>query len=233
MTPLEPAIPNALPPGGGGVGKGSLIHDARQFATLVNARRYSSFVRGMRVALPTLALLTLGVILIWPGLQSRVAGVQLSFANLDSVGSELRMVSPRLTGTDREDRPYTVTAKSAIPEQNDTNRIILDAVDGDMTLADGTWINLSSPLGVYDKFLRRLELTGPVAFHTDQGFEVNARSALIDMAQGSIVTDEPVALQGPFGTLEADRSSLLERGRKVQFDGHVHGYFVQAKREGK
>ncbi len=207
------------------------LRDVRQFTNLKSARRYTGFVLGMRIALPVLAALTLGLIVLWPGLQSRVGGVQLSFANIESVNSEIRMMAPRLTGTDKQNRPYTVTAKSAIPEIGDTNLIKLETLDGDLTLADGTWLNLTAPFGVYDKFLRRLDMSGPIAFHTDQGFEINARSALVDLAKGSIITDEPVAIQGPFGTLESDRAKLTERGSIAHFDGHVHGIFVQAPKD--
>jgi lipopolysaccharide export system protein LptC len=207
--------------------------NVRQFANLMSARRYTGFVRSMRIALPTLALLTLGLIVIWPGLQSRVGGVQLSFANIESVNSELRMMAPRLTGTDKQNRPYTITAKTAVPEINDSNLIKLDSVDGDMTLADGTWVNLTAPFGVYDKFLRRLELSGPIAFNTDKGYEINARSASVDLSKGSIISNEPIALQGPFGTLEANEARLTERGGRIHFDGNVHGIFMQALKDNK
>lgn len=205
------------------------LHDARKFADLLSARRYSSFVRSMRVALPSLALMTLGVVLIWPGLQSRVGGLTVSFAHVDQVNSELRMLAPRLTGTDKEGRAYTVTANSAIPERNDMSRIKMEQIDGDMTLSDGTWVNVTSPYGVYDKLLRRMELTGPINVHTDRGYEMSAKSALVDLAKSAITSDEPVALQGSFGTLEADRGRLEDRGRHVYFDGNVRGQFIQSK----
>ena len=209
------------------------LHDARKFADLLSARRYSSFVRSMRVALPSLALMTLGVVLIWPGLQNRVGGLILSFAHADHVNSELRMVSPRLTGADKDGRAYTVTADSATPERNDMSRIKMEKVDGDMTLSDGTWVNMTSPYGVYDKLLRRMELSGPISVHTDRGYEMSARSALVDMGKSSITSDEPVALQGSFGTLEADRGRLEDRGRHIYFDGHVRGQFIQSKPKGR
>jgi len=197
------------------------------------SRRYSGFVRSMRIILPVLALLTFGLILIWPGLQARVGGLSFAVKNMDNVGTDLSMVSPRLTGNDREDRPYTITAKSAIPDRSDVNRIKLDVVDGDMTLSDGTWVNLTAPFGVYDKFLKTLDLSGPISFHTDVGHEINARSAHVDLVHGTIISNEPVQLQGPFGTLEADRATLVDRGRIIYFDGHVRGVLVQARGEGK
>lgn len=190
------------------------------------ARRYSRFVRYMRLVLPIMAIMTLVVILAWPGFVQRRGGVQLSFARIEGADAELKMIAPRLTGTDTAGQPYTVTATSAVPEANDSNRVRLEAVDGDITLSDGTWINVQAPWGVYDKFLRRLDLVGPVALHTDQGYEVNARSAVVELGKGSIQTDEPIEIQGPFGTLRADRALLTQRGRHVAFDGHVRTMLV-------
>ncbi len=201
----------------------------KRFMTLMAARRYSHFVRGMRFILPLGAALALGLIVLWPGFQGRVGGVQFSYASVQSANSELRMLAPRLTGRDKQNRPYTITAKSAVPESRDANRIKLDDIDGDMTMSDGTWVNLTAPFGTYDKFLHHLDLVGPISVHTDQGMEMDAKSAAVDLSKGSITTDEPVAIQGPFGTLESDTAHLSDRGARTEFNGHVRGTLIVAK----
>jgi hypothetical protein len=61
--------------------------------------------------------------------------------------------------------------------------------------------------------------------HDDNGYELHAQSALIDLPGGSVVTNEPVEIQGPLGTLTADRGRMAQRGRHFYFDGHVHSVF--------
>ena len=203
----------------------NLFVDARVISTADLARRYSRFVRSMRMVLPVLALGVLAVILLWPGFVHDPRGFHLTFSSVDVEDAELRMNAPRLTGRDEEDRPYTVTANSAIPDEKDANRYHLDAPDGDITLSDGTWVNVSAPRGIYDRVLRQLELFGPVALHDNNGYEVHAESALVDLTGGSVVTNQPVEMQGPGGWLTADRGRMIQRGRHFYFDGHVHSVF--------
>src|SRR5262249_1460348 len=161
---------------------------------------------------PVLALAVLAVILLWPGFVHDPRGFHLTFSSIDTVDADLRMNSPRLTGRDEEDRPYTVTANSAIPHKKDSNRYHLDTLDRDITVSDGSWVNLSAPSGLYDRGLRQLELFGPVALHDNNGYEVHAKSALVDLAGSSVVTNEPVEMQGPGGWLTADRGRMIQRG---------------------
>jgi hypothetical protein len=128
------------------------------------------------------------------------------------------MVKPRLTGTDSSGNPYVVTADKAVQYAHDPNRALLFNVEADLTLRDGNWLNATAPHGVLDASHPReqhctkstcpsnqtLEMWGPIAVYSDDGYEVHTTFAHVNMGTGIVNGNKYVRGQGPMGTFYAD-----------------------------
>ena len=184
--------------------------------------RHSRFVGMMKLFLPMLAAALIATVLAWPGALDKGDGFELSFAALQRSGeAKLTMVKPRYLGTDSENRPFVVTAASATQDATDHRRVLLETLQADLTLADGTWMTMLAESGIFHQAKQTLQLMGAVNIFSDLGYEFHAYGAKIDLAKGTAVSQAPVHGQGPFGNVRADAIRIEDKGVRIIFDGNV------------
>lgn len=185
--------------------------------------RYSYFVGFMRYALPAVAALLLGLVVIWPLVSGREDGFRITFTASDSVDSSLRMRNARFIGTDAKNQPYTITAVEA--SQQDPNSALVDLKDltADMfvTKGDVQWLALSANKGKYQREERWLDLLGAVTLYSDQGHEFHTEQTHVDLANGVATGNLPLAGHGPMGTLDAGNFRFIDNGDTMFFGNGV------------
>lgn len=181
---------------------------------------YSRFVGLMRIALPLIAGAIIALVIAWPEFGEKRSGFKLGMSKIainDNGGQAV--VNPRFTGTDRAQRPYTVTADAATQNPKAPHQIRLAFPKADLTLADGTWVSVSASDGRYDRKAGILTLSGGVDLFQDKGYELHTPSARIVLADGMAEGTQPVRGQGPFGTLEAQGFRMVDKGRRLLLSG--------------
>jgi lipopolysaccharide export system protein LptC len=171
--------------------------------------------------LPLAALALLATIALWPEFESAADRGRVAFRRVVEVRPDaLHIVDPRYQGVDEQNRPYTVTAVSAA-QPGSAEVVQLRAPRADLLLSDGGWIYLEAREGRYDRPENRLDLSGEVTIHHDDGTQFVTPSATVDIEGGGASGDEAVAAQGPFGTLTAEGFRLHDRGQVVIFTGRA------------
>lgn len=181
--------------------------------------RYSRFVAWMKVALPCAAVALLVLVAAWPRIQSAVERLQ-KMPRIDlSQARDLRMVHLHYSGTDRHDRPFTVTADAARQRPEVDDLVELELPKADMTTQSGTWLALTAYSGIYRPQSQLLDLFGDVELFQDKGNEFKTDSAHIDMSKGSAAGDDPIEGHGPFGTIEAEGFRIENQGEVIVFTG--------------
>lgn len=171
-------------------------------------------------SLPVLALALLSTIALWPELDRAADQARLSFAGISGAVQGARMTDARYRGVDQQGRPYTLTA--SIAQQIGEGRVNLTQPKGDITLKDGTWLMLQSKKGVYTKHTSLLDLSRDVTLYRDDGTTMVTESATVDLKNSDAAGAEPVHAEGPFGTLDAQGFTLLDKGAIIQFGGPSH-----------
>ncbi len=183
---------------------------------------YSGFVRIAKVMLPVTAAALIGLIVLWPHLQTDDLRFRLGFAAIQAnVEGDPNLLNPRYVGTDDDNQPYAVTADIAkkLDGQGMDVRIGLELPKADITLNDGTWLVLTAENGIYARRQKTLELAGAVNLFHDSGYEFRTDAAQVDLSKGIASGDMPVKGQGPFGTLQAEGFRLFDKGRRIVFTG--------------
>lgn len=186
------------------------------------AQRLSSrAVTFLKVTLPLIALVLLGLVLAWPRLnpdprEFRLGAGQIS-ATVDADSS--RMIKPRYVGVDENNQPYAVVAETATQAAGSADRILLAAPKADVTLKDGSWVAVDAREGLYDRVRQTLGLRGQVHVFHDAGYEFQTEAADIDMHAGTASGDAPVEGQGPFGHLQAEGFRITDKGGRILFTG--------------
>lgn len=178
--------------------------------------------------LPTLAAVLLGSIAAWPELVRVTDHSRISFRRAFQVEPESgRMVQPRYKGVDERNRPYTVTATTA--QQTSAERIALTDPKGDIVTESGTWVMVQARAGVYIQHLSLMDLSSDVTLYREDGTVLQTDTAALDLKRGAATSSDKTHAQGPFGTLDAQGFTLMDKGAVIQFDGASHAVLNAAQ----
>ncbi|HLY56060.1 MAG TPA: LPS export ABC transporter periplasmic protein LptC [Stellaceae bacterium] len=186
--------------------------------------RYSQFVARAKFTMPVAAgaiILLLGA---WPALTAGFDRLWKHLPRLDvSLIRDLRMVSPRYTGIDRNGRPFTITADAAREEGINTGTaeslVALDGPKADILTKEGAWIVGSGKTGIYQPQTHYLDLSGDVELFHDKGYRLKTTTARVDLDAGGAEGHDPVAGDGPSATLKGEGFRVLQKGDTLLVTG--------------
>jgi lipopolysaccharide export system protein LptC len=181
---------------------------------------YSRFVTMMKITLPLIAAVLVGLVVVWPQFRDVREGFVIEITKLkNSIGGGQEVANARFTGTDQRGRPYTVIADSAAQVDGHPDLIGLEHPKADVTMQGGAWVASSAESGRFRRDDQILDLVGGVNLFHDQGFEMHSPSARLDLKRGTAEGDEKVDGHGPTGTISAEGFRVLDNGARVFFTG--------------
>lgn len=193
----------------------------RSEAALLGIARRSQAVAWAKRLLPVIALVLLTILAAAPNLRMGAATDRVVYhPHADAGGAQSSMQNAQYHGVDQRGQPFTLTASEA--SQRGPNDVQLSRPEGDITLNSGAWLMLKSDSGMFDQKADTLALAGNVTLYRNDGTIMTAPKAAINLHDGTANSVDPVAAQGPFGTLNAAGGfNLTGRGTDVVFNGPV------------
>jgi len=186
----------------------------------ISARAMARRRRGVRIAkilLPLAALILLSSVALWPEISRTIERGRETLQRLALVQTGGVMRLPRYRGYDTQNQPYMVSADTA--DRIGEERYDLTNPRGDITLRNGTWLQVRSKHGIYVQKADQLDLTRNVVLYRADGTIMNSETATVDMRLGVVTSADYTHAEGPFGTLDAEGFTLLDKGGIVQFHG--------------
>src|ERR1700742_4816161 len=170
--------------------------------------------------LPMTAMALLASIALWPEIQDALMQSRLRMSHMSGDVDGGKLLSARYNGVDEKGRPYTITAATAW--QIDPERVGLTIPKGDITLENGTWLMLTSKEGTFMQHLNQLDLVKDVTLYRDDGTTMHTESASIDVKAGAAAGSQPTHVEGPFGVLDAQGFTVMDKGTAIDFPGPAH-----------
>jgi lipopolysaccharide export system protein LptC len=70
--------------------------------------------------------------------------------------------------------------------------------------------------------LNQLDLVKDVTLYRDDGTTMHTESASIDVKAGAAAGSEAVHAEGPFGVLDAQGFTVMDKGEAIDFPGPAH-----------
>jgi lipopolysaccharide export system protein LptC len=189
-------------------------------------RAYTQFVTTMKVVLPLLAVLLLGAVVAWPELTETATERR----EVDAADPG-RMISPRLAGTDAEERPYSLVGTSARQSDAGSDVVVFEDLEAEITLENGLWLALLAEHGRMDNASGLIELAGNVNLFRDDGYTFYADQMYIDVNEGTAWTDVPVHAHGPAGEIAAQGFRIANDAGVVVFTGESELLLRRAPRD--
>jgi lipopolysaccharide export system protein LptC len=194
---------------------------ARTRDTALNALRYSRFVTVMKRALPIAAGGLIAAVIAYSLVPRQSDKLSLAYQSIGTINNDLTMTKPRLTGTDHNGNPFLITADAAVQDPANVRRATLKAVEADLTLDKGRWLNATAVKGFVDMDKGALALTGGIAIYSDDGYELHTARADVDLKKGIFKGPVEVTGHGPAGTLHADTFEVDRVTSQIVLQGHV------------
>ncbi|MCB1538719.1 MAG: LPS export ABC transporter periplasmic protein LptC [Rhodospirillales bacterium] len=187
-------------------------------------RAYSRFVHHLRRILPMTALGILGVVMIWPKIetelaQRRFAPSRLDKAALEKAASENRLIGADFSALDSNGRPFSIIAKQAIQKNDDPDTVILEDPRGTLRLNADTTLSAQAKQGLYAQESRHLTLESDVVLTRSDGTTMTTQELFVDLMTNDSHTNMPVAIDGPQGHLTAQGMDMTDGGAVTIFAG--------------
>lgn len=178
--------------------------------------RHARYVGILKILLPSIAVGLILLLVVWSQLnlddkRFRLGLTDLAPEEVDSVN----VVNARYEGIDKQDRPFTVTAKHAVQVDKDSDVIDLTEPRADITLGSGAWVAVSADTGRFVRNDDLLDLRGSVSLFHDRGFEFHAETVRINLKDSSAVSHDPVDGQGPDGHVTGQGIEVSENGDRI------------------
>ena len=188
------------------------------------AARHSRLVRVLRIAVPAIVALAMAgvvAISIFNPFRALMKQLPLDIDNLVVSGSKITMESPHLSGFSPDQRPYELWAKTATQDLTDPDHLELKTLRAKILQEDRSTVTLEARTGLFDTKTQLLDLRKDIFLQSSTGYEARLSQALLDIAKGTVTSDEPVDVKLLNGTLTADRLRIFDKGELVRFEGNV------------
>jgi lipopolysaccharide export system protein LptC len=210
---MKAALPDGLRAGA----PASVAKPAHRAVPPADLARRRLVVRAAKYALPVVALVLLSSIALWPEISRTLERGRTAWKQMGLAASNGAMRQPRYRGYDTQNQPYMVSADQA--DRRGPDSYTLTNPRGDITLRNGTWLQVQSKHGIYVQKADQLDLTQDVSLYRQDGTLLFSETATVDMKQGAVSSSDATHAEGPFGTLDAAGFTLLDKGGLVQFHG--------------
>jgi len=178
------------------------------------APSYSAYVRRLRVLLPVIGVLTVGLVILWPRIRAQFNRPTETSAE----ERQARMINGRYVGSDSHGRPYTITYESAQQAPGGGPVEMVDPV-AELTLENGRWVAVKAARGHYDQAAGVVDLLGKVELFHDQGYRFTTERAHVEFTKNLVWGDRAVTGRGPKGDIAGRGFRVVNNGASIIFTG--------------
>ncbi len=192
-------------------------------AVFRRARRHSRRVRLLRVLIPAVLLLAIGVAVLAVLFNPLrfLSELPVNIAGLSISGTRMTMTEPQLSGFTRDKRRYELTANSAVQDLLNADIVNLDEPRASIEMSDRSTIKMQASSGTFDRKEGVLTLRRDIVLTSSAGYEIRLQEAIVDVRTGNIVSTQPVEMGSQHGTLRGNRLEVTKSGEIIRLDGDV------------
>lgn len=194
------------------------------------ARRHTLLVRVLRFLLPASGIAALAVLSLVSWVSAPVP-YEITVADKYVSFDGIVMDRPTLTGYDKQNRRYKVSADKAIQKITNPNQVRLNDISAEVTLPDQGVATITAGGGDYDNSSATLKLIGGIRVDSTMGYQVSLKNAEIDLQAGTLVSRNPVTIRYQDSEITGDTMSVSDGGKRIVLEGRVESNLMPPKRD--
>ena len=174
------------------------------------------------------------VVLLLVGIFIYQAGTFTSKPKLGEVlpADQVTVTDSTITGLDKQQRPYSISARTAIQDKDNPNFITLDEVRGATNRSNGDPITFQSLKGFYDSDVKTLDLDTNVVIRSQGRFTARMDKAHVIVQEKRLTSNVPVAVDLNTGTINANGVEIANDGNNILFLNGVKAHFEKSQSKG-
>jgi lipopolysaccharide export system protein LptC len=138
---------------------------------------------------------------------------------------EITVTDSRFTGFDKNDQPFSISARNAMQDENDASKVRLQSVDAEVRHRSGQQIAIKSNEAVYDSNSKTIDLRGDVRISSTGGFDARMAEARVDIDRHRLRSEVPVKVVHPRGVIQANGMEIEDDGARILFFNKVKARF--------
>jgi lipopolysaccharide export system protein LptC len=138
----------------------------------------------------------------------------------------------KLTGYDKENKPYSILAKKGRQDPVNKDIMYLDDMIVEFSNAAGSKYNIVAKSTVYNKKDETMDMKGDVVVRQGNRFTARMPQALAHIKTKSLSTHEDVAVTFADGTITAKGMEILDDGNRTRFLDNVKSRFGYPTQDG-
>ncbi|MAI02654.1 MAG: hypothetical protein CMP40_02350 [Rickettsiales bacterium] len=132
--------------------------------------------------------------------------------------NSLKIENAKLIGNDKKNRPYMITAESAIKNNIKKNIMLLYSVEADIALKNGGWLILNTKHASYNIENKILSTGKKVEMYYDNGTILETSNLSFNVISGIGNGDNGVKMYGSWGMIESGSFSFDTINHKFLFN---------------
>lgn len=201
------------------------LRDRRQTVRISFAdRAYTAVIRKLRWILPVVAFAILGILMVWPKIETelsekRFAPTKVDKATLEKAATENRLANANFSSTDAKGRPFSIRAVEAVQDSKNPDNVNLTTPSGTLKINDTTDMQADALSGTYQQKEQILTLNEDVVLTRSDGTVMKTTQMVVNLMTNDASTDRPVTIEGPDGRLEAKAMTMKDSGAVTIFKG--------------
>tara|TARA_B100001750_G_C15440499_1_gene563287 strand:+ start:260 stop:889 length:630 start_codon:yes stop_codon:yes gene_type:complete len=188
--------------------------------TTPDVQPYSYFIRMIKVVLPLIVFIIIGLLLIWPQISDIETAplTQQDISALQEAQSENLLLNPVFNTLDDKGKPFSITAHEARQNRDDRDKIVLTAPAAEMNNDDNTFY-LEAENGEYDQMRKTLILNNDVVLKDKKNNVLTTQDLTTSIADGKARSNSPAKLTTTQGSIEGQSVIIDQQNQTTTFQG--------------
>jgi LPS export ABC transporter protein LptC len=138
----------------------------------------------------------------------------------------------KLTGYDKENKPYSVAAKKGRQDDKNKDIMYLDGMVAEFSNKSGNTYNIVAATSIYNKKDGSMDMRGDVVVRQGSRFTARMPQALAIIKSKTLSTKEDVLVTFADGTITSEGMEILDDGNRTRFSNGVKARFGYPAQEG-
>jgi len=183
--------------------------------------RHDSFVRLLKIGLPSLVGILLALLLLAPLSKRQEVSFILDKNEVDTAPERMRIEAARYSGNDDKGQPFTIQAQRAVQPTSEQPIVDIRGMFARLGLASGP-ATIEANRGRYNLDQQRVAVIGPVRVNGPDGEQLVTRDVVVDLRKRT-VTGGTGAGSGRGGDIAAGELNGDLRSQQLALGGGVSG----------
>lgn len=184
------------------------------------AQRHSSLVGMLKKALPVIALGLVAWFVIIGVLNTKSIG-NIEVESTGISNGMLVMEAPKMSGFNRDNRRYNLSASRAKQDLKSPNIIKMENLRATIPMQADTFADIKATTGLYNSDKEWLSLDKDIEINSQDGTKILLSTAEINLSKGRLVSNSQVSVSTPTTSITADQVEVIENGSFIIFEKNV------------